>query len=204
MDNKALYSISYGLFLLGSQHDGKINACITNTCMQVASDPVRLAISVLNQNYTCDLIKKSGLFCLSILDKTSQFELFKHFGYQSGKNIDKFADWEFKTDKNGCPYITKNSCSFISCKVVSQTDLGTHTLFIAEIQDAQITSQNVPVTYNDYQKDIKPKVQIQENKKIIGWRCKICGYEYMHPELPQDYECPLCGHPRDDFEPIYG
>ena len=80
MDNKALYNISYGLFLLGSQHDGKINACITNTCMQVASDPVRLAISVLNQNYTCDLIKKSGLFCLSILDKTSQFELFKHFG----------------------------------------------------------------------------------------------------------------------------
>ncbi|MCR4735430.1 MAG: flavin reductase [Treponema sp.] len=203
MDNKALYNISYGLFLLGSQHEGKINACITNTCIQVASSPVRLAISVLNQNYTCDLIKKSGVFCLSILDNTSKFDIFKHFGYQSGKNVDKFADWEYKTDKNGCPYVIKNSCSIISCKVVSQSDLDTHTLFIAEIEDAQIISQNSPVTYADYQKDIKEKVQIQEEKKIIGWRCKICGYEYMEEELPEDFECPFCGHPREDFEPIY-
>ena len=203
MDNKALYNLSYGLFVLGAESGGKINACITNTCMQVASDPVRLAITVLNQNYTCSLIKESGFFSLSVLDKTATFDVFKHFGYQSGKNVDKFADYKYKTDKNGCPYILNNTCALFSCKVVSQTDLGTHTLFIAEIEDASITSSNAPMTYADYQKDVKPKTKIEASKKIIGWRCKICGYEYEGAELPSDYECPICGHPADDFEPIY-
>ncbi len=203
MDPKALYNLSYGLFVLGAKKGDKINACITNTCMQVASDPVRLAISVLNQNYTCDLIKESGYFSLSVLDKTSAFEIFKHFGYQSGKNVDKFAGYEHGTDKNGCPYMLTNSCALLSCKVVSKTDLGTHSLFIAEIEDAQVTSPNAPMTYADYQNNVKPKVKVETSKKIIGWRCKICGYEYMNAELPKDFECPLCGHPADDFEPIY-
>ena len=203
MDNKALYNLSYGLFVLGAGSEGKINACITNTCMQVASDPVRLSISVLNQNYTCGLIKESGFFSLSVLDKTATFDVFQHFGYQSGKNVDKFADYKYETDKNGCPYILKNTCAIFSCKVVSQVDLGAHTLFIAEIEDAQVTSSNAPMTYADYQNDVKPKTKIEASKKIIGWRCKICGYEYEGAELPADYECPICGHPADDFEPIY-
>ncbi len=203
MDNKALYNLSYGLFVLGARSGDKINACITNTCMQVASDPVRLAISVLNHNYTCDLIKESGFFTLSILDKTAKFDLFKHFGYQSGRDVNKFTDFEYKTDKNGSPYILSNTCSVINCRVVSKTDLGTHTLFVAEIEDAQVTGSNAPMTYADYQNNVKPKVKVETSKKIIGWRCKICGYEYMHPELPSDFECPLCGHPADDFEPIY-
>ncbi len=203
MDNKALYNISYGLFVLGSQANGKINACITNTCIQVASDPIRIAISVLNQNYTCDLIKESGVFCLSVLDKTATFDLFKHFGYQSGRNVDKFADWQYKTDKNGCPFLLGSTCSVLNCKVLSKTDLGTHTLFVAEIEDAVVTSSNAPMTYADYQNNVKPKTKVEASKKIIGWRCKICGYEYMNPELPADYTCPLCGHPAEDFEPIY-
>jgi len=203
MDNKALYNISYGLFALGSKANGKINACITNTCIQVASDPIRIAISVLNQNYTCDLIKESGVFCLSVLDKTATFDLFKHFGYQSGRNVDKFADWQYKTDKNGCPFLLSNTCSVLNCKVLSKTDLGTHTLFVAEIEDAEVTSPNAPMTYADYQNNVKPKTKIETAKKIIGWRCKICGYEYMNPELPADYTCPMCGHPAEDFEPIY-
>lgn len=203
MDNKALYNISYGLFALGSKANGKINACITNTCIQVASDPIRIAISVLNQNYTCDLIKESGVFCLSVLDKTATFDLFKHFGYQSGRNVDKFADWQYKTDKNGCPFLLSNTCSVLNCKVLSKIDLGTHTLFVAEIEDAEVTSPNAPMTYADYQNNVKPKTKIETAKKIIGWRCKICGYEYMNPELPADYTCPMCGHPAEDFEPIY-
>ena len=190
MDNKALYNISYGLFVLGSVGAGKINACVTNTCIQVASDPVRIAISVLNQNYTCDLIKESGVFCLSVLDKSAGFDLFKHFGYQSGRNVDKFANFAYKTDANGCPYLVEYTCSVFTCKVLSKTDLGTHTLFVAEIQDAEVTGSMPPMTYAD-------------SKKIIGWKCKICGYEYMNPELPSDYTCPLCGHPAEDFEPIY-
>ena len=89
MDNKALYNISYGLFVIGTRSGGKINACITNTCMQVASEPTRLSVSLLNKNYTCDLIKESSFFSLSVLDKNTAFEVFKRFGYQSGRNVDK-------------------------------------------------------------------------------------------------------------------
>lgn len=203
MNNKALYNLSYGVFVLGAKNGDKVNACITNTCMQVASDPIRIAISVLNQNFTCDLIKKTGFFSLSVLDSSCTFDLIKHFGYQSGKNVNKFENYEYKTDENGCPYILSNCCSLLSCKVVSKEDLGTHTLFVAEIQDMEVMSDLPPLTYADYQNKIKPKVNVDKEKKIIGWRCKICGYEYEGSELPDDFECPLCGHPKEDFEPIY-
>lgn len=203
MDNKALYNFSYGVFVLGSKKDEKINACITNTCIQVSSEPLRVAISVLNQNYTCELIKECGYFSLSVIDKTANFDIFKHFGYQSGRNVDKFANYEYKIDKNGCPYVLSHCCSIFSCKVASSVDLGTHTLFVAEIEDAQVTNSNEPMTYADYQNNVKPKSTVDASKKIIGWRCKICGYEHMEPELPKDFKCPLCGHPVDDFEPIY-
>lgn len=203
MDNKAFYNLSYGVFVLGAKSGEKINACITNTCMQVASEPTRIAISLLNQNYTCDLIKESGQFTLSVLDKTCGFDLIKNFGMQSGRNVNKFADFPFEKTSTGMPYITKSVCSLIEAKVISSQDLGTHTLFVAEVMDAKVLSSNGPITYADYQKDIKPKQKLDSSKKIIGWRCKICGYEYMEPELPADYECPVCGHPAEDFEPIY-
>ena len=203
MDNKALYNLSYGVFVLGSCDGEKINACITNTCIQVASNPTRIAISVLNQNLTCNMIKSSGVFTLSVLDNSCKFDLIKHFGMQSGKNVDKFTDFAHETDENGCPYIKQSVCSVLKCKVLSSTDLESHTLFIAEVQDAFIVSKNPPLTYADYQNKIKPKPAVNNEKKIIGWRCKICGYEYMNPELPADFECPLCGHPAEDFEPIY-
>ncbi len=203
MDNKALYNLSYGVFILGSCSGEKINACITNTCMQVASNPIRIAISVLNQNLTCDMIKSSGVFSLSVLDNSCKFDLIKHFGMQSGKNTDKFADFSHEIDSNGCPYVKQSVCSVLKCKVLSSTNLESHTLFIAEVQDAFIVNKNPPLTYADYQNKIKPKPAVNNEKKIIGWRCKICGYEYMNPELPADFECPLCGHPAEDFEPIY-
>ena len=203
MDNKALYNLSYGVFVLGSCSGEKINACITITCMQVARNPTRIAISVLNQNLTCDMIKSSGIFSLSVLDNSCKFDLIKHFGMQSGKNTDKFADFSHELDSNGCPYIKQSVCSVLKCKVLSSTNLESHTLFIAEVQNAFIVSKNPPLTYADYQNKIKPKPAVNNEKKIIGWRCKICGYEYMNPELPADFECPLCGHPAEDFEPIY-
>ena len=191
MDSKALYNISYGVFVLGSCAGGKINACVTNTCIQVASSPVRIAISVLNQNLTCQMIKSSGVFSLSVLDNSCSFDLIKHFGLQSGRNVDKFADFAYETDSNGCPFIRKSVCSVLKCKVLSSTDLGTHTLFVAEVQDAFVEGKNPPLTYADYQNKVKPKAAAKPEKKIIGWRCKICGYEYMNPELPEDFECPL-------------
>lgn len=204
MDVTALFNLSYGVFVLSTKADGKANGCITNTCIQVANSPTRVAISVLNTNYTCDLIKKSKVFALSVLDQTVTFETIKHFGFQSGRDVDKFAGMELPTDLNGIPYIGWQTCAVISCKVVSSEDLGSHTLFIAEVEDAQVLSENGPLTYSDYQNHVKPKPQqAATDKKIVGWRCKICKYVYEGSELPKDFICPLCGHGAEDFEPIY-
>ena len=205
MDNKALYKLSYGVFMLSTKAGDKVNGCITNTCMQVANSPTRVAISVLNTNYTCDLIKESGVFALSILDETVTFETIKYFGFQSGHDVDKMSELILPTDVNGVPYMGWQTCAVISCRVVSQTDLGSHMLFVAEVEDAQVINEHAPLTYADYQNKVKPKPEKKlEDRKIIGWRCKIFKYVYEGSELPAEYTCPLCGHGAEDFEPIYG
>ncbi|MBR1931288.1 MAG: flavin reductase [Lachnospiraceae bacterium] len=204
MDKKALYNLSYGVFMLSTKSGDKANGCITNTCMQVANSPTRVAISVINTNYTCDLIKESGVFALSILDETVNFFTIKHFGFQSGRDVDKLKDMTLPTDVNGIPYMGWQACAVISCKVVDSQELGSHTLFIAEVVDAKLLSENAPLTYADYQTKVKPQPETKaEDKKIVGWRCKICGYVYEGSELPADFSCPLCGHDASDFEPIY-
>ena len=207
MDKKAIYNFSYGVFMVSTKAGEVANGCITNTCIQVASNPVRIAISVLNSNYTCDLIKESGIFAVSILDNDCTFETIKHFGFQSGRDVDKFGNITPPTDCNDVPYLGWQSCAVISGKVVEQHDLGTHTLFIAEVVDAKVLSDKEPITYAKYQNEIKPKNNAasakEDGKKIVGWRCKICNYVYEGSKLPEDYACPLCGHGADDFEPIY-
>jgi len=203
MDSKALYNLSYGVFVLGANNNGAINACITNTCIQVASEPTRVAISVLNKNLTCYMVKEGGKFTVSVLDNTCTFDLIKHFGMQSGVDVNKFADFPYEKTEDGVPYIKQSVCALLECKVVSHQDLGSHTLFIAEVTDAKVLSSNPPLTYADYQNKVKPKVVVNKEKKIVGWRCKICGYVYEGSELPKDFVCPLCGHGADDFEPVY-
>lgn len=204
MDKKALYQLTYGVFLLSTKSGDKVNGCITNTCIQVANSPTRVAISVLNTNYTCDLIKESGIFALSLLDNTCTFQTIKHFGFQSGRDVDKLDGLTLPTDVNGVPYLAWQTTAVISCKVLESTDLGSHTLFIAEVVDAKLLNDNAPLTYADYQANVKPKPQeVKKEKKIVGWRCKICNYVYEGSELPADFTCPLCGHDKDDFEPIY-
>lgn len=204
MDKKALYQLSYGVFMLAAKSGDKANGCITNTCMQVANSPVRVAISVINGNYTCDLIKESGMFTLSMLDQTCTFQTIKHFGMQSGRDVDKLADIKLPVDDNGIPYMGWQACAMLSGKVLESHDLGSHTLFIAEVTDAKVLSENAPLTYADYQTKVKPKPEKKlEDRKIVGWRCKICNYVYEGSELPAEFACPLCGHGADDFEPIY-
>ena len=204
MDKKALYKLSYGVFMLSTRDGETVNGCITNTCMQVANSPTRIAIAVINTNYTCDLIKKSGVFALSLLDQTCSYELIKHFGFQSGREVNKFENLQMPVDVNGIPYMGWQACAVISGKVISSQDLGSHTLFIAEVVDAKLLNDNAPLTYDDYQTKVKPKPAPKaEDKKIVGWRCKICKYEYQGSELPEEFACPLCGHGADDFEPIY-
>jgi len=204
MDNTALFKLSYGIFMLASKSGDKVNGCITNTCIQVASNPTRVAIAVLNTNYTCDIIKEGGVFAVSVLDETCALETLKYFGMQSGRDVDKFDGMNPDTDLNGVPYLSWATNAVISCKVVSSQDLGSHTLFIGEVQDAKKISDNPSLTYDYYQNNIKPQPEKRdETRKIKGWRCKICKYFYEGSELPADFACPLCGHGPEDFEPVY-
>ena len=149
MDKKAMYKISYGLFVLTAKDEERDNGCITNTCMQVANAPTRIAIACINRNLTCEMLKSSGVFTLSILDQSATFETVKRFGLQSGRKVDKFADFPCPVNDKGIPFLPIQTCAVISAHVVSSQDLGSHTLFIAEVDDAVRTSDKAPLTYND-------------------------------------------------------
>ena len=205
MDRKALYNLEYGVFLVSSKSGDRINACITNTCIQAAAKPLLLAICCINSNFTPELIKESGLFTVSVLDSSVTFETIKRFGMQSGRNLDKFADFDYAADANGLPYLKSQANAVFSCKVVSSQDLGSHTIFFGEVLEAERLSDKPSLTYAKYQSDVKPKPAAKkETRPIVGWKCKICGYVYEGAALPADYACPLCGHGPEDFEPIYG
>lgn len=204
MDPKALFNLQYGVFMVATKSGEKLNGCITNTCIQVAGNPTRVAIAVLNGNYTCDLIKESGVFTVSVLDETTTFDTIKHFGFQSGRDVDKFAAIAPQFNADGLPYLGFSACSVLGCRVLQSVELGTHTLFIAEVLEAEVTSDKKAITYTDYQTRIKPQPpKPAETRKIVGWRCKVCGYIHEGAELPREFTCPLCGHGADDFEPIY-
>lgn len=200
MDNKVLFNIGYGLYVLTANEGEKDNGCIINTVMQVTSDPLQIAIAVNKKNYTNEMIQRTKKFNVSILSESAKFELFEHFGFHSGRDTDKFADFfDTKRSPNGVLYITQNTNSYMSAYVKQEIDLGTHTLFIAQLVASEVLSDEPTVTYTYYQNNIKPKPQ-NTNKK--GWRCKICGYIYEGENLPADFICPWCKHGAVDFEKI--
>ena len=195
-------NLSYGLFVVTSKNDKKQNGCITNTAMQVTTSPNQITLAVNNQNYTCELIKESKVFNVSIISQKANFDLFKHFGFQSGRNVDKFNGFtSYKTATNGVNYVTQGVNSVICCKVVNAIDLGTHTLFIAEVTEEFDLTTDKSATYAYYFENIKPKPSTAKVTKTV-WRCNICGYEEEVEELPDDFLCPLCNHPKADFTKI--
>ena len=203
MNKAAMYKLSYGLFVVTANRDGKDNGCITNTAIQVTSEPNRISLAVNKSNFTHDMIKDTGVFTVSVISEAASFDLFKHFGFQSGRDVDKFADFnDCKRAENGTMIITKGTNGYISAKVVNTVDLGTHTLFIADVTDMDVLADVPSATYTYYQENIKPKPeavgQTKDGQKV--WRCKICGYEYVGEELPDDFICPICKHPASDFE----
>lgn len=201
MDNNAFFKLGYGLYVLTANENGKDNGCIVNAIMQVTNTPNRLAFAVNKENLTCSMISRTGKFNISVLCHGTDFEMFRHFGFQSGKDVDKFASfYDAKRSENGLYYVTKNTNAYLSGVITDQVDLGTHMLFTADATAAEVLSDKETVTYTDYQKDIKPKPETMPKAK--GWRCKICGYVYEGEELPEDFICPLCKHPASDFERI--
>ena len=200
MDTNALFKIGYGLYVLTSNYENIDNGCIINTVIQITDEPLRIAVVVNKKNYTHELILNSCVFNLSMLTTETPFKVIEHFGFQSGKDINKFADCqqEFRS-KNNVLYIPKYTNSYISCHVVSHQDLGTHTMFFADVIDSEVLSEKESLTYSYYQNNIKPKKETNGKK---GWYCKICGWVHEDENLPDDIICPLCKHGKDAFEKI--
>ncbi|MDD3164756.1 MAG: flavin reductase [Oscillospiraceae bacterium] len=200
MDKKAMYALTYGLFVVTAREGDKDNGCITNTVGQVTTTPNRISLAVNKANYTHDMIVRTGLFNVSILSEDASFDTFRHFGFQSGRDTDKFAGFtDCARAENGLSYVTAGVNAWLSAKVVQTIDLGTHTLFIADVTDGGVLTDVPAATYAYYQAHIKP-APTQPAK--TGWRCKICGYIYEGETLPPDFICPICKHGADDFEKI--
>ncbi len=197
-DPKALYKLTYGLFVATSGFDKRDNGLITNTAIQVSSEPNRLAVALNKRNFTNELIDKSGRICLSALSTGAGFDIFERFGFQSGRDVDKFAGFaDFARDESGLIYLTKAANAMFSLNVVNSVDCGSHTLYIADIAESRALSDAESMTYAYYFANVKPK---PEAPKKASWVCKICGYVYEGDPLPDDFVCPICKHPASDFE----
>ncbi len=198
----ALFKLSYGLFVLTAKNGEKDNGCIINTVMQITDIPKRIIVSVNKQNYTHDMILKSGEFNVSILSTDVPFEIFQKFGFASGRDTDKFTGFDkIQRSENDIYYLTEFANSYISGKVINVIDCGTHTMFVADVTNAKVLSDIPSVTYQYYFDHIKPKPKAATEKKK-GFVCKICGYVYEGETLPPDFICPLCKHGAEDFEPL--
>lgn len=201
MDKKAMYALTYGLFVLTASENGRDSGCIINTAGQVTSAPNRISIAVNKCNHTHDMIMNTHKFTVSVLSEKADFALFQRFGFQSGRDVDKFEGFDaWERGYNDVPYVTRGTNAFISAWVEQTIDLGTHTLFIAQVTDMETLTGEASCTYGYYQSNIKPKPaasRAEQGKST--WVCSVCGYIYEGEELPEGFICPLCKHPADDF-----
>ena len=198
-DMTALFKLGYGLYVVTSNDGKRDNGLIVNTVTQVTDSPNRIAVCINKTNYSHHVIKKTGIMNVNCLDTTAPFSLFENFGFRSGRTADKFQDIEELRSDNGLRFLPRHINSFMSLKVESYVDLGTHGLFICSVTEARVISDKDTMTYAFYHSDVKPKPQTEGKK---GYVCKICGWVYEGEPLPDDIICPLCKHGAADFEPI--
>ncbi|MBE7001458.1 MAG: flavodoxin [Ruminococcaceae bacterium] len=199
VDPTALFHIGYGLYVVTSNDGTKDNGLIVNTVTQVTNTPNRVAVTINKVNYSCDVIAKTGKLNISTLSKDAPFGIFERFGFHTGRDTDKFADFEHaQRSANGLLFLDKYVNAFISCKVINQIDLGTHVMFICDVTQCANLSNVETMSYTYYLENVKPKPDA--GKK--GFVCKVCGWVYEGEELPEDIICPLCKHGAADFEPL--
>ncbi len=198
-DLTALFNIGYGLYVVTSNDGKKDNGLIVNTVTQVTNSPNRVAVCINKQNYSHHVINSTGIMNVNCLSVEAPFKVFENFGFQSGRNVDKFADCTPLRSDNGLVFLPKYINSFMSLKVEDYIDLDTHGMFICSVTEARVVSDKETMTYTYYQNNVKPKPQTDGKK---GWVCKVCGYVYEGEDLPEDFICPLCKHGVADFEPI--
>ena len=198
-DLTALFNIGYGLYVVTSNDGAKDNGLIVNTVSQVTNTPNRVAVTINKQNYSHHVIKQSGVMNVNCLDVSAPFSVFQTFGFQSGRTADKFAGIEELRSDNGLRFLPRYINSFMSLKVESYVDLGTHGMFICSVTEARVMGNKETMSYTYYQNNVKPKPQVEGKK---GFVCKVCGWVYEGDTLPDDIVCPLCKHGAADFEPI--
>ena len=200
VEPNAMFSLSYGLFVLTAREGAKDNGCIINTVTQLTDSPKRISICVNKVNYTCEMIRRTGAFNVSVLSNDAPFAMFRHYGFQSGRDTDKFAGVSgMARAVNGIYYVPYCTNAFLSGKVVQEIEFETHFLFIAEVTEARVLDSVPSMTYAYYFANVKPRPQKPAEKKPC-WVCKICGWVYEGEELPPDIICPLCKHGAADFE----
>jgi flavin reductase (DIM6/NTAB) family NADH-FMN oxidoreductase RutF/rubredoxin len=229
MDPKALHKISYGLYVVCSKKKEKINGQIANTLFQVTSQPSTIAVSINKKNLTHEYIENSRLFTVSVLSENAPLTFIGKYGFKSGRDIDKFKDVKYKLGKTKVPIVIDYSLAYIEAKVIDTIDVGTHTIFIGNVEDAEILSEEKPITYEYYHKvkgGYSPKTAPtysgmidknvkKEEIKMNRYVCKVCGYVYdpekgdpdngVEPgtkfeDLPDDWVCPVCGAGKEEFE----
>lgn len=225
LDAKVLWSISYGLYVIASRNGGRINGQIANALIQVTSEPARVVFALNNGNLTADFVKESRAFSVSILSKDTPLELIRHFGFQSGREVAKFDKVNWKPAENGCPVLTDWVLAFLAGSVEQTLDLGTHTLFVGLVEQAEVVSEGEPMTYAHYQLVKRGRVPkaapifVQEERRAKGmgrYVCSVCGYVYdpqkgdpengieagtSFEDLPPSWTCPVCGASKEMFEP---
>lgn len=227
MNIEALYSISYGLYIVGSVKEGSLNAQIANTVIQVSSHPPTILVCINKENLTHDYIKDSGVFTVSVLSRETPLSFIGHFGFKSGRDMDKLDGINHKTGETGAPIILDNSVAYLEARVIRETDVETHTDFIGELIAAEVLSGDEPMTYAYYHQvkhGSTPKTapgyigeKKEESIKMEKYRCTVCGYIYDSEEgdsegnikpgtpfedLPDDWVCPVCGAIKAEFERV--
>ncbi len=210
MNTNAFRSLSYGVYVIGTLDGDRPTGCTANSVMQITSDPATIAISINHTNYTNSCIAKTGKFSISILGENTQASIIGTFGFQSGKDVNKFESVKYALKEN-MPVVT-DSCAYIVCEVINKMETDTHTVFLGKVTDCDVLKKDDAMTYSYYHKVIKgksPKAaptylpDEEETTPAVVYRCKICGYVYdgeiPFEELPEDYVCPICKHPKSDF-----
>ncbi len=202
MDSRALNNIGYGLYILTAKEDNKDNGCVINTLVQHTPNPALVSVTVSKQNLTHDMVLKTGRFNVSCLTEKTPFAVLEHFGFHTGRDYVKFADKRTtEYAPNGVCYYPNYTNAYISAEVFETRDMGSHTLFLANVTDAKVLSDEPSLTYAYYHRNIKPKPKTEPSPRV-KWVCRICGYIYEGENLPDDFICPICKHGAEDFERV--
>ena len=207
MNKKALHQLSYGLFVLSALAGEQKSACVVNTVIQLSSEPVLLSVAVSKNNFTHDVLLKGKKCAVSVLSEETSMDTIRHFGFQSGSEVDKFKDFPHQSASNGAPYITDKTVAYFAGSVTKTLDIGTHTLFVIAVEEMDTLAKETPMTYSYYQtvkKGTSPKnaPSYDADAAQKGWRCGVCGYIAEAENLPEDFVCPVCKQPRETFKKI--